>query len=485
MRDRMKRIILTVLAFLTALSTGFPVSAEIPRGSLGYSGEDAKTVLQQKTEYNRAYWTLFSLIASSAAYAPDDGIEMVYLRSHGWEFAPNRITDGKTTVHFITGRGIMSDGKPLYVISFRGSADKKDWAADFVTGQVVYGGKTLEESEKIAGFLPGGGKERAAAEAAAEKAGVSAPPRVHKGFNSYADLTLRMLLNSGSYEFLEQYRNEKDARLLLTGHSLGGAVATIVGQRLIDFGFDPDRLQVISFGAPAVGNKAFKQMYGDRLDLLRVTNSEDPVPLTLQAVLRNYRQFGEEVRFRIPRTFNNMNHFLHLYLDAGLKYYYSAFDATVKQRLIQKEPDEQHAVADKPRVLLFVEGNGQEKKSRNTDVKTAMELLERFILNEYRALFPNYVVVRSPLDPYEAMRTHEADYLLQVKFDAVTNQYNNNWFLTVEQTLSDKNGNVLSSDSASRRTSPLAGNILAAMEVIGVQKAELLRQMSWLRDKVK
>ena len=477
----MKRIILTVLAFLTVLSAGFPVSAEIPLGSLGHSAEDTKTVLQQKTEYNRAYWTLFSLIASSAAYAPDDGIETVYLKGHGWVFAPNRITDGKTTVHFITGKGIMADGKPLYVISFRGSADKKDWATDFVTGQVVYGGKTLEESERIAGFLPGGTRERAAVTAAAEKAGVSVPPKVHKGFNSYADLTLRMLLTSGSYEFLEQFRREKDAYLLLTGHSLGGAVATIVGQRLIDFGFDPDRLQVITFGAPAVGNKAFKQMYGSRLDLIRVTNSEDPVPLTLQAVLRNYRQFGEEVRFRIPRTFNNMNHFLHLYLDAGLKNYYSAFDASVKHGVIQKEPDEQYSAADKPKVLLYVELNGQEKKSRNTDIKTVMELLERFILNEYKALFPNYVVVRSPLDPYEAVRLHEADYLLQVKFDAVTNQYNNNWFLTVEQILSDKNGNVLSSESVSRRTSPLAGNILAAMEVISAQKAELLRQMSWLR----
>ncbi len=481
----MKRIILTVLVFLTALSAGLPVSAEIPRGSIGYSAEDTKTVLQQKTEYNRAYRILFSLIASSAAYAQDDGIETAYLRGHGWDFAPNRITDGKTTVHFITGKGLMPDGKPLYVISFRGSADKKDWAADFVTGQVVYGGKTLEESEKISGFLPGGAKGRVAAEAAAEKAGVSAPPRVHKGFNSYADLTLRMLLTSGSYEFLEQFRREKDAYLLLTGHSLGGAVATITGQRLIDFGFDPDRLQVITFGAPAVGNKAFKQMYGDRLDLIRVTNSEDPVPLTLQAVLRNYRQFGNEVRFRIPKTFNNMNHFMNLYLDAGLKNYYDVFDVSVKRGIIQKEPDVQHNAADKPAVLLFMESGAPQKRGSNSDVKTAMELLERFILNEYRALFPNYVVVRSPQDPYEAMRTHEADYLLQVKLDAVTNQYNNNWFLTVEQTLSDKNGNVLSSDSASRRTSPLAGNILAAMEVVGVQKAELLRQMFWLRDEAK
>ena len=56
----MKIIILTVMVFLTAFSAGLSVSAEIPRGSLGYSPEDRKSELQQKTEYNRAYWTLFS-----------------------------------------------------------------------------------------------------------------------------------------------------------------------------------------------------------------------------------------------------------------------------------------------------------------------------------------------------------------------------------------------------------------------------------------
>ena len=477
----MKKSVLAVWLFLMVLSVSVPASAEMPCGSLVSSAEDTKKVLQQKEEYNRAYWTLFSLIASSAAYAPENGIETAYLKGHGWEFAPNRITDGKTTVHFITAKGRMADGRPLYVISFRGSADKKDWAADFVTGQAVYGGKTLEESEKIAGILPDGDKELAAVQSAAEKAGNAVPPKVHKGFNSYADLTLRMLLTSGSYKFLEEFRKEDDARLLLTGHSLGGAVATIVGQRLIDFGFDPDRLQVISFGAPAVGNKAFKQMYGDRMDLIRVTNTQDPVPLALQAVLRNYKQFGEEVRFRIPRTFNNMNHFLNLYLDAGLRNYYGEYDDSVKKGIIREEPDVRNSGKGRPTVMVYAEGNEPGKTGGSTDVKAAMELLDRFMLNEYKALFPNYIVVRPPLDPYEAMHSEAADYLLLLKFRADTNQYNNNWFLTIEQTLSDKNGSVLASGSAAKRTSPLAGNILAAMEVLSVEKAELLKQLPWLK----
>ena len=81
-------VLLVILgSLLFSPVTGY---AEMPRGSLVYSGEDTKAVLQQKTEYNRAYWTLFSLIASSAAYAPEHGIEAEYLRGHGWEFAPNR-----------------------------------------------------------------------------------------------------------------------------------------------------------------------------------------------------------------------------------------------------------------------------------------------------------------------------------------------------------------------------------------------------------
>ena len=463
-----------------ACTVCLPVSAEIPLGSLMFSAEDTETVRQQKTEYNRAYSILFSILASSAAYAPEKGIEEVYFRSHGWDFVPRQITDGKTTVHFITAKGCMADGRPVYVISFRGSADKKDWAADFKTGQVVYGGKTLEESERVAGILPGGTKEKAAAERAAKEAGTTTLPKVHKGFNSYADLSLRTLLDPVTYGFLRQYRGEKDARLLLTGHSLGGAVATIMGQRLIDFGFNPDRLQVITFGAPAVGNEAFKKMYGKRLDLIRVTNTEDPVPLVLQGVLRNYRQFGEEVRFRIPKTFNNMNHFLHLYLDSGLQYYYDAFDEAVRKGIIQDWPDNRRSGKDRPVMLLYVEGNDGAKKNSATNAKSAMKLLERFMLNEYKALFPNYIVIRPPLDPYEAVRTQEADYLLVLKFYADTNQYNNSWFLTVEQTLSDKDGNLLASGSASKRTSPLAGNILAALEVLSVQKTELLQNLPWL-----
>ena len=109
MKYFLKKAVSAGLSFLMVCTVCLPVSAEIPQGSLMFSAEDTKQVRQQKTEYNRAYAILFSILASSAAYAPEKGIERTYLRDHGWNFTPHQITDGKTTVHFIMRN---SDGMP-------------------------------------------------------------------------------------------------------------------------------------------------------------------------------------------------------------------------------------------------------------------------------------------------------------------------------------------------------------------------------------
>ena len=84
MKYFLKKAVSAGLSFLMACTVCLPVSAEIPQGSLMFSAEDTKQVRQQKTEYNRAYAILFSILASSAAYAPEKGIERTYLRDHGW-----------------------------------------------------------------------------------------------------------------------------------------------------------------------------------------------------------------------------------------------------------------------------------------------------------------------------------------------------------------------------------------------------------------
>lgn len=68
-----------------------------------------------------------------------------------------------------------------------------------------------------------------------------------------------------------------NAKLIIAGHSLGGALATLAA-RSLDWRFDVER--VITFGSPRVGNGRFAADYSQRLGsrTARIVNEHDPVP---------------------------------------------------------------------------------------------------------------------------------------------------------------------------------------------------------------
>ncbi|KAJ8902708.1 hypothetical protein NDN08_006028 [Rhodosorus marinus] len=85
--------------------------------------------------------------------------------------------------------------------------------------------------------------------------------KVHSGFSkAYKGISSELkskLLASG---------DTKSLPILVTGHSLGGALATLFAFDLVLD--DPDvgkRLSVTTFGSPKVGNKYFRKMYDDRV----------------------------------------------------------------------------------------------------------------------------------------------------------------------------------------------------------------------------
>lgn len=83
----------------------------------------------------------------------------------------------------------------------------------------------------------------------------------------------------------------------ITGHSLGGAVALLIGMRLRTEGFPVSR--IVTFGQPKVTNEAGVNRFRD-LPLLRIVNHDDPVPLlpweTRGAALEGFfRHLGSEL----------------------------------------------------------------------------------------------------------------------------------------------------------------------------------------------
>ena len=89
---------------------------------------------------------------------------------------------------------------------------------------------------------------------------------VHAGFANYATLLMAQMLSAGT-------SFDSCKRLILCGHSLGGAVATIIASHL-----QPSfpHLGLITFGSPRPGGRKFR----DRLQVshLRYVHGDDIVP---------------------------------------------------------------------------------------------------------------------------------------------------------------------------------------------------------------
>jgi hypothetical protein len=111
--------------------------------------------------------------------------------------------------------------------------------------------------------------------------------KVHAGFNSSLKLFVENEDNIvfGTGKLSPKYY-DSNTIFLITGHSLGGAIATLYGAYLREQGVAKDNLLVYTFGAPVVGNYIFYNnydwiSYGDKsMRHYRVINNYDIVAHT-------------------------------------------------------------------------------------------------------------------------------------------------------------------------------------------------------------
>ena len=100
---------------------------------------------------------------------------------------------------------------------------------------------------------------------------------LHKGFCK------QMFTTNLYYKILnilhKQITENPEYELFVTGHSAGGALATLFGYFLSNELTDK-QIKIVSFASPRIGNYKFKQDFESRINLIhyRVTNQQDIIP---------------------------------------------------------------------------------------------------------------------------------------------------------------------------------------------------------------
>lgn len=114
---------------------------------------------------------------------------------------------------------------------------------------------------------------------------------VHLGFYRRAMDILWAVDRSGG---LAHLRESPSARLRLTGHSLGGAVAQILGALVVEQKIPADRVEIYTFGAPPFTTDAFSAKYS-AMPIFRVETTGDTIPSVFNGPLAQYRHVGTRV----------------------------------------------------------------------------------------------------------------------------------------------------------------------------------------------
>lgn len=240
-------------------------------------------------EMNAETEQLICALSATAAYSDESGdLAKRFFEVRGWKVNVFENPSGKINVkiHFMSNTDAAGNVTKVFFIT--GTEDLKDVGIDVKIKPVPFN----EDDEKIL---------------------------VHRGFRDYADAAL----SEGILEFLVAYIDRHpEEKIYITGHSLGGAISMMIAARLVDAGANLSNVKIVTFGAPAVGNKSFAENYQDKINLTRIVMESDLIDVSLN--LFGYEHFGEVVKYKQAEASNQHSHAMTLYLDTALRNFYDA-----------------------------------------------------------------------------------------------------------------------------------------------------------------
>ena len=374
-------------------------------------------------EYMEARKLYTAAGACMAAYSSRAGsLAVAAFEQEGWRIEPHRITGEKADSRFLLAWDSNSAfDRDLYILAVAGTENARDAKLDLRANKVYFAGKTLDEFT---------------ANAALKDLGPDVP-RVHEGFNQAAQvlLTAQTVLANDDHPIASRLlsnilKEDRQDKVYLVGHSLGGAVVTLAAARLMDMGINAEQIEVITFGAPSVGNEAFQKMYDGKVRITRVVVPDDPVPVALRKVFGGYRHIGAEVRWTTPDPLKNyFGHDVPVYVDLAMRNYYSKRRQAINEGLLALP----QPIAGKPRIYVAAI-----KNNLPSALKAEFPVMLEALWDEYESLSPGIVIDSG--EPSEQSNLEKAaaagcDLLVVPEIQAVRVRDENTWYVSLNQTV--------------------------------------------------
>jgi len=374
-------------------------------------------------EYQEAKKTFMSAAACMAAYISRPGsLAIEAFEQGGWRVEPYKQVGEKADAKYLLAwnTGSLVD-RDIYILAVAGTENVRDVKVDLRTKKVYFAGSTLEEfaANAARNDLPPG------------------VPRVHEGFNQATQVLLSAesaQANDAQAGTLRRLSNilkeDHDDKVYLVGHSLGGAVVTLLAERLLDMGVRPNQLEVVTFGAPAVGNEAFVQKYDGKVDVTRIVVADDPIPSALRKVFGGYRHLGREVVW--PATDPLKTYFAHdvpVYMDLAVKNYFTKRRAAINEGLLARsEP-----IAGKNRIYVAAI-----KNSLPPELKSEFAFMQEALWDEYDRILPGYVAdlgEKTALTNLEKAAAAGCTLMVASEVQAVRVRDDNTYYVSLNQTV--------------------------------------------------
>ena len=374
-------------------------------------------------DYNEARKLYIAAGACMAAYSNRAGsLAVAAFEQEGWRVEPFRVTGEKADSRYLLAWDANSVAdQDVYILAVAGTENARDVKVDLRANKVFFAGGTLEEF---------------AANAARKELSPDLP-RVHEGFNQASMVLLTAQTaqandhHPAGFRLLSRILQEdKQDKVYLVGHSLGGAVVTLVAARLLDMGVNPEQIEVITFGAPAVGNEAFERMYGGKFPVVRVVAPEDPVPLALRKVFGGYRHIGAELRWPLPQTLKSyFTHNVPIYLDLVLRNYYAKRRLAINEGVLSPV----QPVDGKPRLYVAAI-----KNNLPAALNTEFPFMQEALWDEYDSLLPG--IVRDSGNAPELSNFAKAaaagcEFMAMSEIQATRVRDENTWYVSLNQTV--------------------------------------------------